>query len=261
MSSTTVNARTKEYDYMTLEHHEIHSTQNVLEESATKNFPLGTMLSLADGRKYRYSRAGAVALAAGKTNRVVLDGLEKEDTLTAAVAIGSREVTYTAVATMTEDEYAEGFMVVSDGTGQGYTYKIAGNEAITAGSTGTIYLQDAIVVALDTTTDVFLVKSPYDGVLLAVDDVCMISGVAPRAVTANYYFWNQVRGVAAVLSGDSTGVATTESERFADVAGGVDGAVLGTAGGNVGSPLVGHHIFDSFDATSGDYTPTFLTLE
>ena len=241
-----------------LDHREVDpSLQWHMQESETQKYPLGARLAYTDGRVFRYTENGAVALAAGKINSCVDDGAEREDTLTVAAAAGARQVTYTAVGTITENQYAGGILCVVDGTGQGLQYKIESHLAITAAATGVINLYDPILTALDTTTDVMLVKSPYKSVVVAPDQIVLPTGVAPIPVTASYFFWNQTRGLAPVLAEDSTGDAATE--RICTL--GTSAGVLTTAGGAPGAAIIGRLYFDSLDQVSGDYGPIFLTIE
>ncbi len=241
-----------------LDHREVDpSRQWHMQESETQKYPLGARLSLADGRMFRYAENGAVALTPGLVNSSPDDGAEKEDTITVAASQGARSITYTAVGTITENQYADGLLVITDGTGQGMQYKIKNHLAIAAGSTGTINLYDPIVTALDTTTDVMLVKSAFKSVIVAPDQVVIPTGVAPIPVQANFFFWSQTRGIAPVLSEDSTGSAATE--RICTL--GTSAGVLTTAGGAPGAAIIGRVYFDSLDRISGDYDVTFLTIE
>lgn len=243
-------------NYQILEHREQISEQLLMQEFADAKAPLGTRLALADGRTFRYCKAGAVALAAGKVVSTPIDGLEREDTISAASAIGSRIITYEAVATMTENEYRDGLACIVDGTGQGLQYKIKNHLAITAGDTGAINLYDKIVTALDTTTDVMLIKSIYDALVLTPDQVVLPIGVPNIPVTALFYFWAQTWGIAPVLAEDSTGDAATE--RICTL--GTIGGVKTTAGGAPGTPIIGRVLPYSEDHVSGDYPPIFLTI-
>lgn len=241
-----------------IEHREVDpAIQHFMQENVAQQYPLGAKLALTDGRIFRYSENGGVALVAGKVNSSPDTGAEREDTLTVAVAAGKRAMTYTAVGTITANQYADGLLCVVDGSGQGLQYKIKNHLAITAGQTGTINLYDPIVTALSTSSDVMLVKSLYKSVVVAPDQIVIPTGVAPMPITASYFFWNQTRGVAPVLTEDSTGDAATE--RICTL--GTSAGVLTTAGGAPGAPIIGRVMFAGLDHASGDYHPIFLTIE
>lgn len=237
------------------DHKEMPGDQNILQESSTQKYPLGTRLGLEDGRVFHYALAGSSALAAGKLVGSPITAAEREDTITAAVAKGATTATHTAVGTITKNQYRDGLYCVVDGTGQGLQYKIKSNDAIAAGSTGTITLHDPIVTALDTTSDVILLPNPYNAVTLNPDVVRLTLGVPPIPVTASYYFWLQTWGIATVLCGDSTGNAATE--RWCHPATST-GEFLTTAGGIGGTQIIGYALFDSTDYVDGDYMPIYL---
>ena len=253
----------KPQTFQVLEHREGLAEQGIMEENVNQKYPLGTKVTLEDGRIFRYCRNGAVALAAGKTVQSVIVATERDDAINAAaaVAIGATSLVFTAVGTVTKNQFAEGFCHIVNDTGEGLQYKIKANGASTAGVDFTVELYDPIITALAATTDVILSSSQYSGLLLAADDLSFIIGVPTIPVTALYYFWCQSGGVAMVLQNGSTGVATTEREVYADVAGGTDGAALSTAGGAVGKQQIGYHYFDTTDVVSTEYWPTNLTID
>lgn len=245
------------------EHKELLIEQGIMEESSTAKAAIGTLIALQDGRKFRYCKNGAVALAAGKTLQAVILGTERDDAVNAAaaVAIGGTAVVITAVVTVAANDWAEGFLHVVNDTGEGLQYKIKSNTAAAIAADYTVTLYDPIVTALAATTDVILSKSPYSGVILAADDLSLCIGVPTIPITASYFFWSQTGGVAMVLQNGSTGVATTEREVYMDVAGGTDGAALSTAGGAVGKQQIGYHYFDTIDVVTTEYWPVMLTID
>ena len=214
-------------------------------------------MAFDDGRVFRYTENGAVALAPGLVNGSPDTGAEREDTITVAVSAGARSFTYTAVGTITANQYADGLACIVDGAGQGIQYKIKSHLAITAAQTGVINLYDPIVTALDTTTDIMLVKSAYKSVIVTPDQVLYPTGVAPIPVQASFFFWNQTRGIGLVLAEDSTGDNVTE--RICTL--GTSAGVLTTAGGAPGANIIGRVYFDNLDHVSGDYVVIFLTIE
>lgn len=220
-------------------------------------YKLGDRIALRDGRTFHVAKAGAVALAAGKLLGSPLTFAEREDTLTKAVAVGAKEVTYTAVAAITADQFADGFLVVADATGEGLQYKISTHPAIAAAATGIITLEDPIITALDLTTDVILQPSIFKNLILCPDQAIFATGVAPIPVTANYFFLVQTWGPCVCLAGDSLGNAATE--RWAHSAGAA-GALVSTAGGVAGRQLVGFQIGDSSAVVNTDHFPYFLTI-
>jgi hypothetical protein len=231
--------------------------QGIYEENSAQQYPLGFRVALSDGRVFHYAENGGTALAAGKLIGSPLVFTEIERTITAAAAQFATQVTYTAVGTITSNQYQDGFLCVVDGAGEGLQYKIKSHPAIAAAATGTITLYDGIITALDTTSDVMLLPSLYKDVILNPDVVLKTLGVPPIPVTADYFFWTQTWGQALVLCGDSLGNAATE--RWC-VPAAATGEFLSTAGGVPGTETIGYQIGDSSDVVDTEYFPIYLTI-
>ncbi len=214
--------------------------QSLFEESATKVYRLGTIRPLDDGRVFVYSHAGA-ALAAGELNQAAVpDAYGLRCAVQATAAIGDRHIhiTYGAGATATENYYADGFIGMNTPSyGGGHMYKVRRHSAMTSGATVLVELYDEVRVALTASTSkVTLIKHPQDDVIESVitTPTGIITGVNPIAITSAYYFWNQVRGVAALLCNGTwvTGDALCP--------GGVAGAAMPQAATT--GPIVGYCI-------------------
>lgn len=120
------------------------------------------------------------------------------------------------VTSVTENEYAGGYLNIIDGTGEGYQYRIKSNQATgTAGTGWTLEIYDGLKVALDTsdTSDSVgsLMNHPLDGVAESgtVATENFPAGKCVCAFTAaNYYGWIQTWGPCVLQSGtDSIDVA------------------------------------------------------
>jgi len=182
------------------------------ESTSAKEMPVGTLGQTTDGRKFRYCKAGASALAAGKlavASTIVAN--HENVTVQTAAAIGATKVTVTLGATAaTADQYTDGYMVVNDVTGEGITYRISGNPAADSAATLEVSLHDEIVVALTTSSQVTLLANPWNGaVISASDQADMAVGVAPREITAAYYGWIQTHGVCAGLADETLAVGSS----------------------------------------------------
>ena len=231
--------------------------QGIYEENSAQQYPLGFRVALSDGRVFHYAENGGTALAAGKLIGAPLVFTEIERTITAAAAQFATQVTYTAVGTITSNQYQDGFLCVADGAGEGMQYKIKSHPAIASAATGIITLYDGIITALDTTSDVMLIPSLYKDVFLNPNVVLKTLGVPPIPVPADYFFWVQTWGQAMVLCGDSLGDAATE--RWC-VPAGATGEFLSTAGGVPGTETIGYQMGDSSDVADTDYFPIYLTI-
>lgn len=185
--------------------------QGLRQTSATAKEQVGTLRITQDGRKFRYARAGASALAAGKMNQMATQAaaVVNEAGVAAAVAVGTRTLTLTITsATIAEDYFKGGQLQINDATGEGYYYDIESSTAVTAGTEISITLSDGIAVALDTTTEFTLAHNPYMAVVEAAVEENMATGVPLVAVPANYYFWSQTGGMACCLTTATPAVGT-----------------------------------------------------
>ena len=232
-------------------------TQGIHQESSTQLYPLGHRVALNDGRVYHYAENGGTGLAPGKLVGSPLVFTERESSITVAAAVNATTVTYTAVGTITANQYQDGFLCVVGNTGEGIQYKIKSHPAIAAAATGVITLYDGIITALDVTSDVILTPSLYKDVILNPDQVIKSVGVPTIPVTADYYCWLQTWGQCLVLCGDSLGNAATE--RWC-VPAGATGEFLSTAGGAPGTETIGLQMGDNQDVVDTEYFPIYLTI-
>ncbi|MFX0209378.1 MAG: hypothetical protein ACFFDT_25565 [Candidatus Hodarchaeota archaeon] len=206
------------------------STQGIYEESSTQKLPLGTKVEFSDGRVFRYAYIGGSSI-----NRGCIVGpdysakcyVETDDVITAA-AIGATTVDIT-LASITANQFAGGYLHITDDTGEGYTYRIKSNDA-TDGAAGSgkirLTLYDPLIAALDATTDFAITGCMYNYLVIfdaTGGDDFLVSGVTPITFTANYYGWIQTWGVCTILADASAGaIAAGDCISSSD---GVDGAV------------------------------------
>jgi hypothetical protein len=186
--------------------------------SSTKigNLPLGTLMVLPDGRKFRHARVSATAGIAGNVyqGNVGIQGSDgayiKSVATVSGVTAGSLTPVVTAGATTgaTVNQFADGWFAVagSAGAGTGLVYKIKGNGSAAAGSSITInlYETDPIVTALAAaTTTVGLRENEYSSLTITTADtvgVGQVAGILPVPVSASYYCWVQRSGPALALT-------------------------------------------------------------
>ncbi len=174
--------------------------QGILQESVTPNSPLGTKLSLNDGRDFIYCKNGGTALTTGLIVStpawVSTEANLATDNDTGG--LGTTDVLITTGSTVSADTYAEGYVSVDTSTGAGTFYKIKTHPTLESAE-GTFTLYDPIVVAWGDSTTVSLVKNPYNGVILSVasggTETGAQIGVPLIPVTASYFFWAQTRGI------------------------------------------------------------------
>lgn len=187
------------------------SPQDLFTASSTQGTDIGAYGTTGDGRGFRYVLAGATALVPGK-----LQQSPAQDTTNlnpsgglgvAAASAGATSITLTSSVTLTANQLAGAFLSVAITPGQGYTYKITGNTAVTSATGAVIYLEDAIQVALTTSSKVVIANNPHSGVIVnpATASGAPV-GVAIYPVTAAYYGWIQTHGPVSCLNDGGTAV-------------------------------------------------------
>lgn len=184
---------------------------DLLSNSSTQLMTLGAYAETPDGRGYRYAKIGATATVPGKvyaaaawgaTNQAPVGGLA----VAANAAIGATQVTLT-VGTLAANLMAGGYLCTDVTPGEGYIYRIKGNTV--ASTTSVITLEDPLVIALTTASNVTLVKHPYDSVIVSPGGASTGQpvGVANQIITAEYYGWLQTYGACTVLAGVATSIS------------------------------------------------------
>ncbi|MBU0906688.1 MAG: hypothetical protein KKE05_00865 [Nanoarchaeota archaeon] len=233
--------------------------QGIYAQSVTAKETLGTLRITQDGRKFRYAKAGAADLAAGKFGLgAALSAYVVNEIILVAVAIGKQtlDLTITTGTAIAENELRGGYFQVQDGTGEGQNLMIAGNTAMAAsGTTIQVALEDPIRVALDTTSEFNLVRSPWWAVYESDTGEAFPGGVAPIAVTTLYYYWVQTGGVAICLQEGTPAVGTNLVVSTA-TAGSVAAA---TSSIDIDLPIVGYTYGTA--GVANEYTPIFLTID
>jgi len=180
------------------------SPQGLYEVSTTQLAPFGATLHIGDGREFVYGSAGATALAVGRVAQGALavagHGVDAY-LATNEPLVGTRVVEVTTITTaVTENQYAEGFLVIGQAAGGGSCYKIAGHPAAAIGAVN-ITLADPLweTLAAGATT----------GLIAPLSKGCIIAGVASttgaavgvpvRDIPIANFGWFQTRGVCGVL--------------------------------------------------------------
>lgn len=169
---------------------------------STQQHELGHCVTTSDGREFRYCKAGASDLVAGnviQSSAIVANHLANTPP---AVAIDATSFSYTPGATAgAANLYAEGYLGVDTTPGNGYTYSVSGHAAITASTAFTLYLRDAVQIALTASSRVGLIANPYRDVIQfpVTTATGTYVGVAPAVITAAQYGWLQTGGMCSTL--------------------------------------------------------------
>lgn len=182
--------------------------QSLLSSSSTQLHNLGELVHSNDGRAFRYCKAGGTALVQGKLQQAQAEDTSDQGITPTAAAVGDTSVVTSSTMTVTANQYAQGWMVVTVTPGEGYQYKIKGHAAFTAAA-ATFTLEDPIVVALTTSSRVDFVANPYSAVIVnPATATSTPAGVAVYPVVASEFGWLQVSGVANVLADGTVVVGT-----------------------------------------------------
>lgn len=183
------------------------------------SFAVGTMFERQDGARFRYSHFGAdttVGYIVSQdvsessiefTENAIIDpgsGTNVPGETMAHNAIGSRYIELTDSATAhSANYYAGAYLIVSDGTAEGPTYRIKGSTLTGNPTSGRMRLElyRSLVEALDATTDIQIVGCKWANLEPAVDGSDeVVAGVACTTVdiSEKAFGWVQTRGICGV---------------------------------------------------------------
>lgn len=197
--------------------------QDPFTSSTTQLHPLGTRAYTADGRRFRYAQIGGVDTVAGSLYQSAAPIPNHLANTPPAVAIGAKSFTYTPGATGgAANLYGEGYLQVDTTPGNGYTYQVSGHAAITSATAFTLYLVDAIQVALTTSSRVGLMHNPFKNIIVTpTTNTAAVQGWAPSVIATTAYGWLHVWGpVSALING--TPAITSPVVNSGTTAGAVD---------------------------------------
>ena len=229
--------------------------QAILDGSSSANHVVGTYMETADGRGYRYAKVGAVATVAGKVYQgPALDATNMQPSggiTPAGAAIGDVTITLSTSLTLAVNVLAGSYMSVVVTPGQGYTYKVKSNTAVSGATGCVVTLEDPLKIALTTSSRVIFAHNTYNGVVIEPGTpTSKIAGVPNAIITAAYFGWVQTRGACAVLF-TGTGVA-----------GKVVGSLTGGTSGSAAPAVAATNILGEHMATgiTGEYALIYLTI-
>ena len=178
---------------------------NKFDSSTIPKFPIGHRIPAQNGDVYVYSHFGLTTKAGDMVSTDLSESsLVDSDNIVIAPAstvsttdgaVGSKFVQIT-LAAVTADQYAGGKLIITDGPGIGYTYRIKGNTATDDPTTGDFRLElyDKIQVALDATSDIAISGSLYANLEPATTTDIAASGVSCAAQATADYGWIQTEG-------------------------------------------------------------------
>lgn len=183
--------------------------QGIYEESATPKYKVGTRMCLGDGRVFYYCKNGSdiLRIATMVATGVSTSGVHSvfdTDMPTAAVA-GDNVMYATSAQARNAGTFDDGFFIISNDSvpiHRNLMYKVRHNELCGLGGSMTCTLYDPVIAAHPTSGDSTVIKNPCAAVKGAsLTEMTFLLGVTTIPVQANYYFWVQSYGPAAVGCG------------------------------------------------------------
>lgn len=229
------------------------AAQDVLRTATVPQHVLGSYIETQDGRGFRYGRAVA-ATVPGKlyqctpqdaTNYSPAGGIG-----VSAAAIGDFNVTLTTSLTIALNALAGGYLTVAITPGEGYTYRIKSNTAVSGATGCVVTLEDPLVVALTTASKVVMVANPWEAVVIMPTTITAApAGVSVGIIPTASYGWFQTHGAVSVLNSGGTAIGLSITP------GGAAGAVKtgGTTLGDIGYCLNA--------GTTAEYQMVFLNID
>ena len=210
-------------------------SQSVYSYSTTKNFKLGTQFITPMGKKFQYCQNGAVAIAApgymqqggpitavttlgSQAPGVKFTGITQNNVIDyGSAVVGATEIVMlcTTASAVYDNLFADGTLVVKDGTGVGDVYTVLASKLDPGIDTHIhLLLASPIRTAFDATTVLTLITNKCAYTVIAPASmaasadavgVCVcpaVGGVAVPASTAtvSYYYWAQIAGDAPAIA-------------------------------------------------------------
>lgn len=230
-------------------------TQDVGETSPAKREAVGALRITADGRKFRYAKAGPAGLAAGTLALAPAAVSAHCDLPASPTAVGERVVALAVGnAPVAENAYEDGFLQVAAADGRGRQYRILSNTACPAGGKVVLTLAEPVRSALTAASRVSLVPSPWSGAGASATGENLPVGVASCDVPAGHYYFAQTGGVACCLA---AGAASVGSMLVPAATAGALAAMNATL--DVDQPVAGVAFGAAF--ADGRHQPCYLTLD
>jgi len=185
------------------------SPQDIFVVSTVQETDLGAKVVSSDGRSFRYVKAGAVALVAGKLQQAPAIVANHQNVAVAAVAsAGAKEVTVKLGDTAaTVNQYAGGILVINDVDGQGFSYTIKSHPAAGSAASLVVKIDEEIQVALTISSQASLIANLYNGVIVNPTTATNVPiGVAILNIAAGSFGWIQTQGAVSCLNDAGTAV-------------------------------------------------------
>jgi len=182
-------------------------------ESVTQLADIGTKIRLRGGREFIYCKNGVAEIGIAKMGQAEANTSQWVDETQTAYGwtAGDTENTclITTGATPTADEWKNGWMIQTNGTGLGQMYRILSNTSHATLPVVTLY--DAVITDIPAAGQLSFLKSNFLDTIV-VDKTAGLTAIAVGVplitVTASYYYWSQTKGPAplTVDTGDTVAI-------------------------------------------------------
>lgn len=188
-------------------------------ESATQLFPLGTRLERGEC-VWRYcENASTALLIARPVQSAASVNAESADDIVVGVAgeIGGNTISLTSTDNLDaspadeDNTYAEGYIFVNDGAGQGQCRKIKSNQGFDAAEADKIFTvyEDWTIEVTAANGQCGVYQNPFKDVIVAQATLTgMCVGVPGIPITKDYFFWAQTKGPCAVAVNTTISLGT-----------------------------------------------------
>jgi hypothetical protein len=182
--------------------------QSAFSSNATQQHKLGQKAVDNSGREFRYAKAGAVALVAGTLLQAAAEVTANQNLTAVAAAVGDTVISSTSTVTVTANQYAGGFAIITTSSGVGVAYPILSHAAYTSAAP-TFTLAEPVTVALTTSSKIDLVANPYNAVVINPTTATSAPvGAAIYPIAISEFGWIQTKGPAALLADGTVTVGT-----------------------------------------------------
>jgi hypothetical protein len=177
---------------------------------------VGDALRIQDGRIFRWSQAGAVAVVVGKLYQAAIPVADHVLQTASAAAVGATSISLALGATaITGNQYLNGWVTVDlvGNSGFGYAYGIGQHGPVAASGTFVIPIKTTVQVAIATTANsVSLVPNNHQGIILAVatNPTAAIAGVSVKPIPIGNYGYVCTAGTCMCLTVTPVGAIATQ---------------------------------------------------
>lgn len=183
------------------------TANDIYSPSAEKLHPYGTLGADQYGDLYRYAKLSADTSAGYLLTSLAREANHQNIALSAAAAVGDKYVLPTVGATAVDaNEYDEGWLVFSDVSPEGESYRIVSHNASSGSEAVRFNLDRGLLAAGTTSSEVTLVRNPWNNCAvsqLIAERACGVT-MTDVDVSEKPYVWLKTRGLASVLV-DTTG--------------------------------------------------------